>query len=427
MTIRSDTAWSLGAASAVFVVGCAEFVWRWRTESLTNVDFYGILNSGEALLDESRLLSPGVAIALAFVTIIGVSLAVGIARTRPGAALAIAWLTGLVQVVGRSDVLATEVALAYVGFACARWGTNQIRYTALLSIPLSVGIAWFHMRYRVAIGWEVLYSLRAAWDSVAAGRWLLPVMVATALLFIPWLLGVALKSAAESRQARIAQQEAEEESVRTAEIALAKAEKTQLARDVHDVVGHSLSVILAQAQSAQQSGGADAALDNIAATARRALQDVRHVLAQTSESAVPVAASVDNNPLHELVKDVQAGGIPVALDVAGAPLPLAPDLETTAYRVLQEMLTNAIRHGDNTVPIRVGITWGSQLELHVENTVADRPADAIVPRPGGTGIGSMRRRLHAVGGELIEAQPITSPDGVTVFRTQAVIPIRRGR
>ena len=126
-----------------------------------------------------------------------------------------------------------------------------------------------------------------------------------------------------------------------------RAEQARLARDVHDVVGHSLTVILAQAESVQFMPDDDierirAALANIATSARQSLGDVRQVLSprRPQRRRRRRRASLDS-----LVEGVRSAGHEVTRPWSGSPRPLPPELDVVAFRVLQEMLTNALKHG----------------------------------------------------------------------------------
>ncbi|MCW2754747.1 MAG: Histidine kinase, partial [Marmoricola sp.] len=209
---------------------------------------------------------------------------------------------------------------------------------------------------------------------------------------------------AESRALqRMAEQEtarAYRESEQALEIARLREGQAQLAHDVHDVVGHSLAVILAQAESAQYLDQADTealrlSMQNIASSARSSLRDVRQVLTPAQASAAGLGT------LTDLVDGVRGSGHEVLLAKKGTERPLAPELATVAYRVLQEMLTNAIRHGSRDEPLRVGLTWGDELRIEVANLIgAETTGDVF----GGQGVEGMRRRLESVGGELTLGQ-----------------------
>ena len=196
----------------------------------------------------------------ALLVVVGVAVAVGLARRLPAAALAVAWGTGLVQVVIGVEPMLTEVLLAAVAFGCARWGRPPTVWLSGLSIPLSAAIAVLmtspYSFYRVL---QMLGVERLAIDSYSRYDWRLAAgLVGFALLATPWLLGLALRFAARSQDSRRSQVAAEAQRDQAEEIARLREEQAQLARDVHDVVGHSLAVILAQAVSAQYVSDPDA-------------------------------------------------------------------------------------------------------------------------------------------------------------------------
>ena len=354
--------------------------------------------------------------------VVGLAFAVGLTRAEPGTALAIAWGMGAVHVLTGTGPVVAEVLLAYVAFGCARWGSRTVVWLSGLSIPLGATIAvlWldpnvFYDSLRVA-GVEVL--AQRAYDGT--NGWRLPAgLLATAILMAPWLLGLALRFSARSEASRRSQVAAEAERDQAAEIARLRDEQTRLAHDVHDVVGHSLAVILAQAESAQFRDDDDTAalketMANIATSARGSLEDVRQVLAVTSGGTAPTRQP----DLDSLVEGVRASGHEVESTLVGVPQPLPPELEVVAYRVLQEMLTNAIKHGRRDRPVRVERHWEGDLRIEVQNTVADGPADS-----GGQGLVGMRRRLESVGGRLDVRRRSDPP----TFTTTAWLPLRAAR
>jgi signal transduction histidine kinase len=116
-----------------------------------------------------------------------------------------------------------------------------------------------------------------------------------------------------------------------------------------------------------------------------------------------------------LAEGVRAGGTTVDLTVTGTDRPLPPELEVVAYRTLQELLTNALRHGVSGGTLTVDLDWSDdQLAITVRNQAADSPD------PGsGTGLAGLRERLHSVGGSFES----TSDDGV--WTASASMPVRR--
>jgi signal transduction histidine kinase len=182
-------------------------------------------------------------------------------------------------------------------------------------------------------------------------------------------------------------------------------------------------VILAQADSAQYMDDSDvarirAALANISTSARQSLGDVRQVLSTTGEreSAAPRAAG----GLDGLIDGVRSAGYDMRTADVGTPRPLPPELDAVAFRVLQEMLTNALKHGSRG-PITVIREWGDDhLRIEVKNGM---PADSAPELEGGLGLGGMAHRLATVGGRLT-AGPSGASDGSPVFVAVASVPLR---
>ncbi len=374
------------------------------------------------------------------VIVFGLALAVGLTRVAPGAALATAWCVGGVHVFTEAGPLVVEVLLAYVAFGCARWGSRTVVWLSGLSIPLGAAIAvvWLdpNVFYDALDTAGVAGLARTRYDGT--NGWRLPAgLLGTALLMAPWLLGLALRFSARSEVSRRSQVQAEAERDQAAEIARLRDEQTRLAHDVHDVVGHSLAVILAQAESAQFREDEDTAalkqtMANIATSARGSLEDVRQVLAATSGTHAPAARQPD---LESLVEGVRASGHEVDSTVIGTPQPMPPELEVVAFRVLQEMLTNAIKHGRRELPVLVERHWEGDLRIEVQNAVATAfeetqpitvgagPVEHGPVDGGGQGLVGMRRRLESVGGRLDVRRRNDPP----TFTATAWVPVRAAR
>ncbi len=358
--------------------------------------------------------------------VVALAAAVGLCRALPAGSLALAWLLAAVQVLSDTYVLTVEVALTVVAFGCARWGSTLVVWLSGLSLPLGALIA---IRWLDA---DVVVRLvnRMGLDSLAevayrAGDWrLVAGLLLLALLMAPWLAGLALRFSTRARQSRASQVVAEAERDQAEEIARLREEQAQLARDVHDVVGHSLAVILAQAESAQYLPDDDPealkqTMANIATSARTSLDDVRQVLTSTSGNGPAPHRHAD---LDSLIEGVRASGHEVLASEVGVPHPMPPELEVVAFRVLQEMLTNAIKHGPRDQPVRVERHWEGDLRIEVSNALDDaseetQPLQAV---PGGQGLDGMRRRLEAVGGRLDVRRRVDPP----TFTTTAWVPVR---
>ncbi|WP_067534831.1 sensor histidine kinase [Nocardia crassostreae] len=314
--------------------------------------------------------------------VVATAVAVGCTRRAPGAALVLIWLIGAFQIATGTPPLLVQMALAAVVFGTARWGGTATAAAGVVSVPL-IGV------------------LTVASDSVGGYG----AVLVTALFGICWLAGLALRRFADRAADSLASQRAAEaeaaratrESMQAREIARLREEQAQLARDVHDVVGHSLAVILAQAESARYLADTDTAalhraMADIANLARSSLRDVRRVLTSTTPS------DVGPGELRILVEGVRASGHDITFDEIGTARPLAPERATVAYRVLQEMLTNAMRHGIRTAPITVTVRWADELRIDTANEFI--PGQAGETAHSGRGLDGMRRRVESIGGSL---------------------------
>jgi signal transduction histidine kinase len=363
---------------------------------------------------------------------IGMGVAAACSRHAPAVALALVWAVCGLQVLDGTTVLLTQISVAIVAFGTARWGSRATVVVSGLSIPLAaVAAVWFLADGNSIRALELGEVSRMIDDAYQYGdTWQVGAgLVGLAILATPWLTGLAFRYSDRARQSQVSQVEAEAERDQAEEIARLREDQARLARDVHDVVGHSLAVILAQAESAQylddiDTQGLKRTMDNIATSARTSLDDVRQVLASTSGTAAPRAGSVD---LDGLVEGVRASGHEVLSSEVGVPHPMPPELEVVAFRVLQEMLTNAIKHGPRDRPVRVERHWEGDLRIEVQNaldSVSDETqplAVAVEPvSPGGQGIDGMRRRLESVGGRLDVRRRLDPP----TFTATAWVPVR---
>jgi signal transduction histidine kinase len=183
-------------------------------------------------------------------------------------------------------------------------------------------------------------------------------------------------------------------------------ERAAIARELHDVVAHSLSVMIVQADGAgftldPSAAHARQALDTIAATGRDALEDMRRVVS-VLRGASPGAdgASRRRVGLAELDRLVERAGLRVALDTVGTPAGLSVAEELTAYRIVQESLTNTLRHAgpDAKVTLRLECTT-DHVAIEATDDGGGRPTPAATG-PGGHGLVGMRERVALHGGTV---------------------------
>jgi signal transduction histidine kinase len=240
--------------------------------------------------------------------------------------------------------------------------------------------------------------------------------------FVIFILAVALGEVVRGRRALAAETarrlELADEEQRSEAARLLAEERLRIARELHDTVAHSMATITVQAGSAlhvltpAHDSAVREALVSIRETSKTALGEMRAVLGQLREGAgaagapaAPAPESLGLGRLPELRAAVTAAGSPVRVSVEGEPGPLPPAVDHAAYRILQESLTNVLRHAVSGTEAEVSLRYAPD---SVTITVAN---DGCVPGgPPGTGNGlrGMRERATAAGGEL-EAGP--RPDG----------------
>ncbi len=241
-----------------------------------------------------------------------------------------------------------------------------------------------------------------------------------AFVVLPWVVGRSRRAAAaRERASRELAEEldaARELHVRTA----ALGERVRLAREIHDVVAHSVSVMVIQAAGARivmdsDPLRADTSLRSVERAGREALAEMRRLLGvlADSEELRMLAPQPGLEDLPELVSSTCSAGLNASIRVEGEPVAVSAGLSLCAYRVVQEALTNALKHAGPT-EAEVNVRWSPDaLELQV--TDAGRGASVPVTGPGGHGIDGMRERATLHGGSL-DAGPV--PGGGFIVRAR---------
>jgi signal transduction histidine kinase len=231
---------------------------------------------------------------------------------------------------------------------------------------------------------------------------------AWALLVAAWAVGDAIRSrrGQQAERLRAAQQEATIAREHAARAVVE--ERLRIARDLHDVVAHSMSLIAVQAGVGghvirSDVAAAEHALEVIAETSRQALTQTRSMLGLLrEEDADPKVSPMQTlDDLDILVDSLQHAGVEVSLTVAGARRRLEPGVELTAYRVVQESLTNVLKHSGAS-RARVTVTYGDDgVDIEVCDTGrAGREGPTVGAVPGGHGLLGLRERVRLVGGTL---------------------------
>jgi signal transduction histidine kinase len=210
------------------------------------------------------------------------------------------------------------------------------------------------------------------------------------------------------------------------------AERARIARELHDVVAHNMSVMVVQADGAAYvldaaPDQARQALETISGTGRQALAEMRRLLGvlRTGEPSEcgEYLPQPDVGQLDDLIDQVRGAGLPVDFTVLGTPHPLSSGVALTAYRIVQEALTNTRKHGGPDAGATVRLTYGdARLDLLVEDDGHGARRE-LCEEGGQDGLGhgliGMRERVGMVGGSL-DAGP--RPGGG--FRVSAVLPLK---
>jgi len=219
-----------------------------------------------------------------------------------------------------------------------------------------------------------------------------------------WIVGLSMYERSR-RTAELEERAARLERERDAEARTAVAEeRARIAREMHDVVAHSLSVMVVQAEAAEAMLDVDAErarrpLASVQETGRSALAELRRMLGALREADgdAPLAPQPGLAGLDELVDHVRAAGLPVELRVEGEVRPLPSGVDLSAYRILQEGLTNALKHA-GPARAEVLVRYGDRdLELSVSDDGRGRGAGG---NGGGHGLVGMRERVALYGGDL---------------------------
>ncbi|KQO46899.1 MULTISPECIES: sensor histidine kinase [unclassified Frigoribacterium] len=367
------------------------------------------------------VLSDGVA-TTPFV-VLGMTVTFALRRLSPGLALTLAWLVAASQMITGSTPGVTNLAICAVLYSTAAYGTDRVKWSGLVSVGVGALLGTFYLSFVQQSLFGVDYDIYAVTDVV---RILLQLGISLlgflALLGLPWaggLLARARWSERLSREARlIAEREtaraendaarAEREAARAERDIAVEQERNRIARDMHDVVAHSLAVVIAQADGARYAArvdptSVDGALTTIATTAREALGDVRVLLGQLrhSQGEAPQPALGD---LDRLLDQMRGSGLTIDLRVTGEPQVLGTNRQLAVFRIVQESLTNVLRHGAVDQPVGLHFDWRYEaLHLVISNVVRPptRPVDTTGDeRRGGHGLDGMRERATLAGGSL---------------------------
>ncbi|MEU8707328.1 sensor histidine kinase [Streptomyces sp. NPDC048565] len=349
---------------------------------------------------------------------VGLAVVVALRRRLPEKMLLLAILMGLAQLLLGVRPDAADFAMLVITYTVAtvgeRWASRLALGCSLCAAGLS-RLRWSDDAPRGGWGEAVFY-----------------VVVMTVPFVLAWVLGDSIRtrrayfSQLEERAARL-----EREREAQSKVAVA-AERARIARELHDVVAHNVSVMVVQADGAayvmdSSPDQARQALETISGTGRQALAEMRRLLGVLrtgdSEESGEYVPQPDVGQIEELVGKVRETGLAVDFKIEGTPRPLPSGVELTAYRIVQEALTNTRKHGgpDAGASVRL-VYFDDGLGLLVEDDGRGAPHE-LYEDGGADGAGhgmiGMRERVGMVGGTL-DAGPRQGGG----FRISALLPLK---
>ncbi|MEW2542675.1 histidine kinase [Micromonospora chalcea] len=330
----------------------------------------------------------------AFAVGLAAAVAVFFRRTHPTAVAAAVAALALVQVIAGWGPLAYDIAVLIALY-------SVVKYADRLRDGIVAGVV------------AVLGGVLAALQTPGAGPWWMGAFFYALIVGAVWLAGLNLRTRrlyVLSLEDRAATLEREREAQARAAVA---EERTRIARELHDVVAHSMAVMIVQADGVRFTLDRDPATAREAAkvvadTGRAALEEMRRLVGVLRE---PTATQPDpaDGPAHRrpalvelpaLLDRFRAAGLRVACGGAGAPPPLPPGLELTVYRVVQESLTNTLKHAGVGASVELTLDWSADaVVIRAEDDGRGRPVDGPAPS-GGHGLVGMRERVGVYDGSL---------------------------
>jgi signal transduction histidine kinase len=350
---------------------------------------------------------------LLVIVALGLTIPIVVRRSRPVGAFAAAIAAGAYQVVlFRGRPLVSDLAIVVLLYTLAAYSTRR-------NSVIGLGICLFGSAVE-------LYQLQLPRPVANRWEWLIfGYLMFAAPCLIAWVLGDSTRyrrayyTNLEERAARL-----ERERDAHAQIAAA-AERARIARELHDVVAHNVSVMVVQADGAAYALGTDPvrtrqALAAISATGRQALAEMRAllgVLRRGDHGGLAVLAPLPGlGQLDELLDQARAAGLPVTCSIQGKVRPLAAGTALTAYRIIQESLTNARKHAGGMACANVVLRY---TDTAVELSVTDNGVGAAAPCDGaGHGLTGMSERAAMYGGSVL-----AGPRAGGGFEVMATLPI----
>jgi signal transduction histidine kinase len=342
-------------------------------------------------------------------TLVGCAMALALLfrRSHPAPVAVVVGALALTQVIAGWGPLGYDIAVLIALYSVVKYA-DRLRDGILAGAAAAVGVVLAALQVRGPAAW---WASAIYFGLITGAVWLVGLNVRTRRLYVLTL---------EERAATLEREREAESRAAVAE------ERTRIARELHDVVAHSMAVMIVQADGARftidrDPATAREAVKGVADTGRQALEEMRRLVGVLREPSRPepvaapgMAGEADGGgwsaePAHrrpalvelpELLDRFRAAGLRIAWTVTGEPVALPPGLELTVYRVVQEALTNALKHAG--VGASVDLDLGYSDDAVLVRAVDDgRGRPLVQPAPsGGHGLVGMRERVSVYDGSL---------------------------
>jgi signal transduction histidine kinase len=363
----------------------------------------------QAVLDRIRARAlEALVLTFALASLVEAGLAHGIERRAVVAVLALGWsLPFLAR--GRHPFwapIAVCAALVALAFA-AGLSTNNLTMPFVAAVMASVAFGLIPDRRLSVAGWSAVVAAAAVVDYQTTAAFS-DFFWTTLILTLAWFFGVALGTRTEqARELGLRVEAAERDRTLAAERATTE-ERSRIARELHDVVAHSVSVMVVQASGVRRLLKEDQerereALVSVEQIGRQALTEMRRMLGVMrtgEEQPAALAPQPGLQHLDRLIAQVEEAGLPVTLHIEGERPDLSPGVDLSAYRIVQEGLTNALKHAKGAHADVVIRYIDGLVQLEISDDGVGTPNGT----PGGHGLVGMRERVAVYGGTL-EAGP----------------------
>lgn len=338
-------------------------------------------------------------------------------RTRPAISAAVIYAAALLHYLAGAPFLPSDILVLVALYSVTRFTRPEqrvARWAGLVGALIGAGM----------IG---LLTGPTPWG-YSIGQVIATSLAVSAVVLATWALAMVLR-VRDERLLSLEDHARRLEIEREQQLRLAAtAERTRIAREMHDVVAHSLSVVIAQADGGRYAAQSDPdaasrALETIATTGRDALADMRRILGvlrtandEPSDGAAPVRPEPGQLDIDGLVSQVKSAGLAVSVVRTGPERALPAGVGLAVYRIVQEALTNSMKHAGPKAQVTVALHWRPDaLTLQVDD---DGRGAAALPDGLGQGLLGMRERAEIHGGTLT-----AGPRAGGGFRIHAVIPL----